>query len=159
MQLDHILSDCGTKKVSYMGLDDGQHTFEVCINGSGGARSRSYNWTIDTIPPTAYVSAETSFTNALNFSVNIAFSEPCTGGGGFSCVSSDACNLLVYGPGEVIPSTLKIIQRDLKFSLFVKLSPTVQYGRVILVMDKNFCTDGAGYDFTRTTNSSFFVHF
>ncbi|XP_073261119.1 uncharacterized protein [Populus alba] len=36
---------------------------------------------------------------------------------------------------------------------------TVLYGRVILVMDKNFCTDTAGNRFTRAANSSFFVHF
>ncbi|XP_031287788.1 uncharacterized protein LOC116146511 isoform X2 [Pistacia vera] len=35
----------------------------------------------------------------------------------------------------------------------------VQYGRVILVMGKNFCTDSAGNKFTRTANSTFYVHF
>jgi len=67
--------------------------------------------------------------------------------------------LLVYGAGQVIPSTLKILDPNLKFSLFVNLSSSVDYGRVILVMDKNFCTDSAGNKFTRTVNSSFLVHF
>ena len=47
----------------------------------------------DTIPPTAYITASKSFTNALNVSVNISFTEPCTGGGGFGCSSVNACNV------------------------------------------------------------------
>lgn len=35
----------------------------------------------------------------------------------------------------------------------------MQYGRLVLVMDKDFCTDAAGNRFTRTTNSSFYLHF
>ncbi|XP_004501911.1 uncharacterized protein [Cicer arietinum] len=44
------------------------------------------------------------------------------------------------------------------YSLLVSLSSTVQYGQTILVMDKNFCTDIAGNGFTRTPNSSVYVH-
>ncbi|CAL5361987.1 unnamed protein product [Camellia sinensis] len=138
----------------------------------------------DTIPPTAYVMATTSFTNTRNVTVNISFSEPCTGGGGFGCSSTNTCNvalprevckvknelknngqmpfsfqLLVYGAGQVVPTTLNILEPNLKFSLIVSLSSSVEYGRVILVMDKNFCTDNAGNKFTRTENSSFLIHF
>uniref|UniRef100_A0A5B7CA54 Bacterial Ig-like domain-containing protein n=1 Tax=Davidia involucrata TaxID=16924 RepID=A0A5B7CA54_DAVIN len=156
---DSIPSDCEAGEVSYTGLQDGNHTFEVCTNGSRGVGCASYNWIVDMVPPTAYVIAATSFTNAPNISVNISFSEPCTGGGGFGCPSVNACDLLVYGAGQVIPTTLNILQPSLKFSLIVSLSRNVQYGRVILVMDTNFCTDKAGNKFTRTANSSFFVHF
>ncbi|XP_057951479.1 uncharacterized protein LOC131146135 isoform X2 [Malania oleifera] len=156
---DGISSDCQARNVSYADLQDGNHTFEVCTNGSGGAGCASYNWIVDTVPPTAYVTASTSFTNALNVSVNITFSEPCTGGGGFACSSVNACNLLVYGAGQVKPSTLNVLQPNLRFSLLVGLSSIVQYGRVILVLDKNFCTDSAGNKFTRMENSSFCVHF
>ncbi|XP_077244190.1 uncharacterized protein LOC143884473 isoform X2 [Tasmannia lanceolata] len=113
----------------------------------------------DTVPPTAYVTAERSFTNALNVSVAISFSEPCTGRGGFGCHSVNACNLLVYGAGQVRPSTFRVLQPDLKFSLLVELAASAQFGRVVLVMDKDFCTDTAGNRFRRTTNSSFFLHF
>ncbi|KAF8399728.1 hypothetical protein HHK36_015599 [Tetracentron sinense] len=154
-----ISSDCEARKVSYMGLQEGDHIFEVCINGSRGVGCASYNWTVDIVPPTAYITAATTFTNALNVSVDISFSEPCTGGGAFGCSSVNACNLLVYGAGQVVPSTLKVLQPNLKFSLLVSLSSSAQYGRVILVMDKSFCTDKAGNKFTRTTNSSFVVHF
>lgn len=67
--------------------------------------------------------------------------------------------LLVYGAGKVIPTTLTTIQPGLIYSVMVSLSPSVQYGRVILVLDKGFCADAAGNKFTRTDNSSFFVHF
>ncbi|KAF9624515.1 hypothetical protein IFM89_011628 [Coptis chinensis] len=156
---DHVSPSCEARKLSYMDLHDGDHSFEVCINDFQGAGCASYNWTVDTVPPTAYVTAERSFTNALNISVDISFSELCSGDGGFGCASVNACNLLVYGPGQVIPSTMKVLQSELKFSLLVGLSSTVQYGRVVLVMDKNFCTDSAGNSFRRTANSSFFVHF
>ncbi|KAK9108120.1 hypothetical protein Syun_024131 [Stephania yunnanensis] len=35
----------------------------------------------------------------------------------------------------------------------------VQYGRVVLVMDKHFCKDRAGNRFSRSNDSIFFVHF
>ncbi|KAM1129088.1 hypothetical protein ACFXTH_038956 [Malus domestica] len=154
---DGVSSYCGTRNVSYSGLQDGNHTVEVCTNGPPGVACASHNWTVDTIHPTATVTASRSFTNALNVSVNISFSEPCTGGGGFGCLSTNTCNLLVYGAGQVVPSSLNTLQPNLRYSLLVGLSPSVQYGRVILVMDKNFCTDNAGNGFVRTENSRFYV--
>ncbi|XP_020098257.1 uncharacterized protein LOC109717023 [Ananas comosus] len=151
-------SSCNSTEVTYTGLHDGNHTFEVCMNGSRGAVCAAHNWVIDTVPPTAYVSTSSSFTNASNASVYITFSEPCSGGGGFRCSESD-CDLLVYGAGHVIPSTLEILQPGLEYSLVVGFSNTVEYGRLVLVMDKNFCTDAAGNRFTRTPNSSFTLHF
>ncbi|KAJ1418288.1 putative transmembrane protein [Sesbania bispinosa] len=116
------------------------------------------NMGFDTIPPTANVTVSTLFTSSLNVSVNISFSEPCIGGG-FGCKSVNVCNLLVYGSGQVIPSSFSILQPNLMYSLLVSLSPSVQFGRAILVMDRNFCTDIAGNNFTRMPNSSVFIHF
>ncbi|CAJ2642179.1 unnamed protein product [Trifolium pratense] len=59
---------------------------------------------------------------------------------------------------RVIPSSFKTLKPNLVYSLLVSLSSTVQYGRAILVMDKNFCTDIAGNSFTRMPNSSVYVH-
>lgn len=154
-----IASDCRTWEVSYTGLHDGNHTFEVCGYGSQGVGCSSHNWIVDTVPPTAYITASSSFTNAKNVSVNVSFTEPCSGRGGFGCSSVNACNLLVYGAGQVIPSSLITVQQSLKYSLLVSLSSNAQYGRVILVMDKRFCTDTAGNKFSRADNSSFYVHF
>lgn len=58
-----------------------------------------------------------------------------------------------------MPNTLNVIEPDLKFSVVVSLSTRDQYGRVILIMDKNFCSDPAGNKFRRTENSSLFIHF
>ncbi|CAN1149737.1 hypothetical protein LINPERPRIM_LOCUS18596 [Linum perenne] len=157
-------SDCGAKKAYYAGLRDGSHGFEVCSsNGSSksGVVCAHYNWTVDTVPPTAVITASSVFTNSLNVSVNVTFTEPCEGegGGGFRCSSVDSCDLLVYGAGEVIPSSLTILEPYLKYSVMVALSRGSAYGRVVLVMNKNFCTDAAGNMFTRTDNSSSFVRF
>jgi hypothetical protein len=47
MQLDDgIGSNCGTGKVSYSELQDGNHTFEVCTNGTQGVGCALYNWTV-----------------------------------------------------------------------------------------------------------------
>ncbi|THU60302.1 hypothetical protein C4D60_Mb07t11200 [Musa balbisiana] len=144
-KLDNYSSSaCEPKEVTYSGLLEGDHLFEVCIS--------------DTISPTALISAASSFTNALNVSVNVSFSEPCTNGGGFKC-SSSKCNLLVYGAGHVLPSTLKVLLPDRVFTLMVGISADVQFGRLVLVMDKGFCMDSAGNSFKRTSNSSFILHF
>ncbi|KAI9175004.1 hypothetical protein LWI28_026091 [Acer negundo] len=148
---DDIASDCGAMEVSYSGLSDGNHTFELCSNGSTGVGCSSYNWIVGWL--------KYSPKNELNVSVNISFTEPCTGGGGFGCSSVNACNLLVYGDGQVIPSSLITLQPGLRYSLLVGLSSTVQFGRAVLIMDKSFCTDTAGNKFTGMENSSFFVHF
>lgn len=39
----------------------------------------------DTVPPTATVAVESAFTAAPNVSVLVSLSEPCPGGGGFTC--------------------------------------------------------------------------
>lgn len=67
--------------------------------------------------------------------------------------------LLLYGAGKVIPTTLTTIQPNLTYSLMVHLASSVQYGRIILVTGKNFCTDAAGNKFARSQNSWFIVHF
>ncbi|KAL9249870.1 Diphthine methyltransferase-like protein [Drosera capensis] len=154
-----IVSDCEDGNVSFTGLQDGNHSLKVCINRSPGTGCARYNWTIDTVPPTAHVTASKAFTNSWNVSAYITFSKQCTGGGGFQCSSVDSCNLLVYGAGQVIPYSLKVLEPNLKYSLLVSFSLKDEYGRVILVMDKSFCTDRAGNRFTRTENSSYIVRF
>ncbi|KAK9066471.1 hypothetical protein SSX86_013793 [Deinandra increscens subsp. villosa] len=161
-KLDDLMpSNCSSGKISYTKLRDGNHTFEACSsNGSHLTRCATYNWTIDTVAPTAYVTASTSFTNASTVSVYISFSEPCSGpGGGFGCLSANDCSLLVYGQGQVIPKTLKTIKPNLVYSISVNLSTDVEYGRVVLVPDKGICRDAAGNQFTRSSGSRIWVHF
>lgn len=149
-------SDCNSGQISYSKLSDGEHMFEACVNGFHGLRCDSYNWTVDTVPPTASVSAPMPFTNESNVSVHILFSELCTGGGGFRC-TPNYCSILVYGAGHILSTTLKVLQPDLEFTVQVGISTDIQYGRLVLVMDKHFCTDAAGNRFTRTVNSSFLL--
>ena len=70
----------------------------------------------------------------------------------------NACNLLVYGASQVIPSFFRILKPNLMYSPLVSLSSIVQYSRAILGMDKNLCTDTAGNSFTRMPNSSVYIH-
>ncbi|MED6120455.1 hypothetical protein PIB30_020959 [Stylosanthes scabra] len=143
---DEIASVCKNgERITYSGLKDGNHTFEVCNNNdlNQGLDCATYNWTVDTVPPTAYITTSTNFTSSLNVTVNVSFSEPCMGGEGFGCKSVNACNLLVYGGGQVMPSSLTILKPNLMYSLLVSLNSSVEYGRAILVMDRGFCTDMA----------------
>ncbi|KAJ3695643.1 hypothetical protein LUZ60_001020 [Juncus effusus] len=159
-QIDNSSStDCRSTQVTYTNLNDGFHKFTVCANGFQGALCSTLNWTIDTIPPTAYVSAESAFTNSSIVPVFISFNEPCSGRGGFIC-NDTYCNLLVYGSALVIPSTLKVLKPGLKYSLMVAITNNIQYGRLVLIIDKKmFCTDSAGNSFQRSSNSSYTLHF
>ncbi|KAF7021865.1 hypothetical protein CFC21_034745 [Triticum aestivum] len=67
--------------------------------------------------------------------------------------------LIVYGPGRVEPSTLEAVEPGLRYSVAVSPSPDVDYGRMILVMRRGFCTDVAGHRFRRSSNSSFTLRF
>ncbi|XP_049936469.1 uncharacterized protein LOC116264164 isoform X2 [Nymphaea colorata] len=156
---DQSTTDCKEKIVSYSNLGHGEHKFEICINRSEQGSCSSYTWSVDTVHPTASISASTSFTSALNLPVVVTFNKPCLGGGGFTCSSINACDLLVYGPAQVIPTTLEVLQTDTKFSILVSFYPNVQYGRVILAMRRGFCTDVAGNRFLRTSNSTYHLHF
>ncbi|KQJ99956.1 hypothetical protein BRADI_3g46247v3 [Brachypodium distachyon] len=152
----------GTEVVSYAGLTDGNHTFTACATPrSGSANSTtcaSYAWDVDTIPPTASVAADSGFTSSPNVSVLVSFSEPCPGAGGFTC-NDTYCNLIVYGPGRVDPSTMEAVVPGLQYSVSVAASPDVVYGRLVIVMGRGFCTDEAGHRFRRTSNSSFTLRF
>ncbi|RLM98408.1 hypothetical protein C2845_PM06G03680 [Panicum miliaceum] len=154
----------GTATVRYAGLEDGNHTLAVCASrrgGGGGGQSptcATYAWDVDTVPPTASVSAGSAFTSATNVSALVSFTEPCPGGGGFVC-NDTYCNLVVYGPGRVEPSTLRELRPGLLYSVAVAISPDAQYGRIILLMGRGFCTDAAGHPFTRTANSTLTLHF
>ncbi|AQK92644.1 hypothetical protein ZEAMMB73_Zm00001d009765 [Zea mays] len=114
---------------------------------------------LDTVPPTASVSAGPAFTSASStVSALVSFSEPCPGRGGFVC-NATYCNLIVYGSGSVDPSTLQVLSPGLRYSVAVAISPDAEYGRLVLVMGRGFCTDAAGHPFTRTPNSTFTLRF
>lgn len=137
-----------------------EHTFRLNVTASTGEHNSSvYRWFVDTVPPTASVSAAESFTNAVNVLVDINFSEPCPGNGGFKCTSMSECDLIVNGPAEVVPSSLRKIENGLNYSIIVALSMQTPFGRVVLDMARSFCTDQAGNSFMKRENSSFVIHF
>lgn len=90
---DQFSVDCHRRRVFYSKLLDGNHTLEVCANRMPRFGCNVYNWTVDTVSPTASVTASMPFTSAQNVSVNITFTEPCVGGGGFRCSSVNACDV------------------------------------------------------------------
>ncbi|CAK9210174.1 unnamed protein product [Sphagnum troendelagicum] len=153
--------DCAGREDSFVNLLDGQHSFVVSVNTSNGVQfSAQYNWTVESIPPTATVDAGPAFTNAVNITVTITFTEICEGrGGGFQCSNTSFCDLLVSGDGAVIPATYKQIMPGIVYSLQVGLSTQTPSGRVRISMRRGFCTDAAGNLFQRTANSSVLVHF
>ncbi|AQK92660.1 hypothetical protein ZEAMMB73_Zm00001d009765 [Zea mays] len=59
----------------------------------------------------------------------------------------------------VDPSTLQVLSPGLRYSVAVAISPDAEYGRLVLVMGRGFCTDAAGHPFTRTPNSTFTLRF
>ncbi|KAG8069068.1 hypothetical protein GUJ93_ZPchr0005g15834 [Zizania palustris] len=148
----------GTAVISYGQLKDGKHTFAACAGRAAGdvKTCATYAWDVDTVPPTASVTAESAFTSVSDVSVRVSLSEPCSGG--FTC-NATYCDLIVYGPGRVEPSTLQVLRPGLHYSVAVTISPDLLYGRLILVMARGFCTDAAGHRFTRTSNSTFTLHF
>ncbi|XP_076960510.1 uncharacterized protein LOC143636915 [Bidens hawaiensis] len=156
---DQMPSNCSSGEISYTKLQEGNHTFKVAFNHEHNFNENILVIPEDTVPPTAYVTASASLTNTSSVSVYISFSEPCSGGGGFGCLSANDSSLLVYGQGQVIPNSLTTIKPNLKYSFLVYLFTSVEFGRAVLVTDKYTCKDAAGNQFTRTTSSSFLVHF
>ncbi|CAK9863574.1 unnamed protein product [Sphagnum jensenii] len=152
--------DCLSRQDSYVNLENGGHVFSVAVNLSSGASAISqFSWTVDTIPPTAFVEAGQAYTDAVNVTVNITFSELCDQDGGFVCPNTSSCDLLVHGPGVVVPSTFEEIEHGLIYSVVVMLSTQVPSGKVTVVMARRPCADAAGNLFERTANSSFVIRF
>ncbi|KAL2642981.1 hypothetical protein R1flu_010568 [Riccia fluitans] len=152
--------DCADRTRVYSGLSDGDHVFTIFASTSKGVfYTNKQFWTVDTKPPTAAISAGPAFTNAVNVSLAIQFSEPCTGNGGFQCNNVSSCSVYAGGPGVVLPSTLRTLTSGLTYTVTVALSTDVISGKVHIAMQRNFCTDAAGNVFRRNENSSFTVRF
>ncbi|BBN01488.1 hypothetical protein MPTK1_2g07770 [Marchantia polymorpha subsp. ruderalis] len=152
--------DCADRVRVYSNLSDGDHVFTIFASTSKGVfYTNKQFWTVDTVPPTASIEAGPAFTNAINVSVAIEFSEPCTGNGGFQCSDVSNCSVYVGGPGAVLPSTLRTLNPGLLYTLTVALSSEQISGKVLVTMQRDFCTDVAGNVFQRNENSSFTIRF
>ncbi|XP_052190857.1 uncharacterized protein LOC127800341 isoform X2 [Diospyros lotus] len=136
-----------------------RHNFVVNVTtGDAKSNSSTYSWFIDTTPPTATIFSKQSFTNAEEVEIDVIFSEACSRNGGFKCINSSNCDVIVNGPARVDTSSLRIIKPDIKYRLNVILSSRSIYARVIIKMADKFCTDQAGNWFARTNSSIFTVH-
>ncbi|OVA09534.1 hypothetical protein BVC80_9101g56 [Macleaya cordata] len=136
------------------------HNFRLSVNTSDGdTNSSAYKWFIDTIPPTAFITSKTSYTNAEKTAIDITFSEACTRGDGFKCINTSSCDVLVNGPAYVDASTLQMVEPNIKYRVVVVFSVRSVYGRVVVKMAEKFCTDQAGNQFRRTNGSIIMLHF
>ncbi|KAK1270816.1 hypothetical protein QJS04_geneDACA012623 [Acorus gramineus] len=137
-----------------------EHNFLLnVLTPNGESNSSSYKWFIDTIPPTASISANPSFKNAKNITIDVMFSEACPGRGGFKCVNGSGCDVLITGPGTIDVSMLQIIEPGIKYRLSLIPSADAIYGRIVIRLADKFCTDDAGNLFRRTTDSVLTLHF
>ncbi|KAL5797191.1 hypothetical protein ACOSQ2_002011 [Xanthoceras sorbifolium] len=154
------LRQCPTDIVVLKNLRvNSEHKFLLNVTTRSGERNSStYLWFIDTISPTATISSRQNYTNAEKITIDIKFSEACVGQGGFKCMSSSNCDVILDGPANVHASSLQIIKPYIRYSLDVVLSSNSTYGRVVIRMAENFCTDIAGNNFTRTNGSTIIIH-
>lgn len=67
--------------------------------------------------------------------------------------------VIINGPAHLDASSLKIIKPNIKYKLDIILSRENIYGRVVIRMAENFCTDMAGNVFTRTNGSTIVIRF
>ncbi|KAI9084061.1 hypothetical protein K1719_034057 [Acacia pycnantha] len=160
-ELDGKVVPCGANGIVLRNLTiNDEHNFLLNVTTNKGETSSStYSWFIDRIPPTAIISSEQTYTNAKRLSVDITFSEPCTGLGGFICLNSSNCDVLVIGPAHVLASSLQIIRPGTHYSLEVILSSKGAYGRAVIQVADNICADQAGNRFKITYSSSLIIHF
>ncbi|KAG9445995.1 hypothetical protein H6P81_012123 [Aristolochia fimbriata] len=137
-----------------------EHSFRVNVTTpQRESNSSTYKWFIDTIPPTATLVPDRNFTNARSVMLDISFSEPCPGKGGFKCSAASNCNVVVDGPATVDASVLQEIEPYIKYRLALVFSQNYLFGRVVVRLADRFCTDHAENAFTRTNSSITIIHF
>ncbi|XP_030953566.1 uncharacterized protein LOC115976435 isoform X2 [Quercus lobata] len=137
-----------------------EHKFLLNVTTRDGeTNSSAYSWFIDTIPPTATIHSEQNYTNAEKIYIDVTFSEACTGQGGFKCVNSSNCDVIINGPAQVHAPSLRIMEHGIKYRLNIIFSLRSMYGRIVITMADNFCTDQAGNHFTRSNGSTIIIHF
>ncbi|OIW02971.1 hypothetical protein TanjilG_13608 [Lupinus angustifolius] len=160
-QLDGKVYHCGANGIVLRNLTQNQeHNFLLNVTTNKGERNSSlYSWFIDTIAPTAAITSEQMYTNAKRVTIDITFSEPCTGLGGFKCVNSSICDVMVAGPAKVDVSSLLVTTPGVKYSLEVILSSKSIHGRAVITLEDNTCSDQAGNKFLRTNDSTLIIHF
>ncbi|GMN57513.1 hypothetical protein TIFTF001_026618 [Ficus carica] len=161
-QLDRqVLSPCPAKFLMLKNLSK-NHDHKLFLNvttRNGEKNSSAYSWFIDTIPPTATISTKRNYTNAKRIDIDVEFSEGCVGRGGFKCVNSSDCDVIIKGLARIDPNSLRVIKPAVHYKLGIILSTESIVGRVVITMADSICTDQAGNFFKRTNASSIIIHF
>jgi hypothetical protein len=67
--------------------------------------------------------------------------------------------VIIKGPAHVRASSLRVMEPGIKYSLDIILSFRSMYGRAVITVAENICTDQAGNHFTRTNGSTIIIHF
>ncbi|XP_015571909.2 uncharacterized protein LOC8271447 isoform X2 [Ricinus communis] len=157
----HILRSCPANAIELKNLTANQeHNFLLNVTTHDGEKNTSsYSWFIDTVPPTATISSDQNYTDAQKVTIDVTFSEVCTGMRGFKCINSSNCDVLLDGPAYVEASSLHVIEPNIKFRLDIIVSMKSIYGRVVVRVADNFCTDKAGNSFKRSNDSIMVLHF
>ncbi|MED6172218.1 hypothetical protein PIB30_048006 [Stylosanthes scabra] len=160
-ELDGKAYPCQGNSIVLKNLTQNQeHYFLVNVTTNKGERNSSvYSWFIDTIPPTAAITSEQTYTSGKRVGIDITFSELCTGLGGFKCHNSTNCDVMVVGPAHVVASSLQIIKPGAKYNIDLILSSKNVYGHAVISMVENTCSDQAGNKFMRTNSSTLTIHF
>ncbi|KAK9120096.1 hypothetical protein Scep_018189 [Stephania cephalantha] len=156
-----ILKPCpiGSVKLENLTTNTNHYFLLNVKTRSGDTNSSVHRWFIDKIPPTAVITSNRNYTNAEQMAIDITFSEPCTGKGGFKCINTSSCDVMVIGPAQIDASTLRAVKPSIKYSLIVAFSTESAYERVTIKMADDFCTDEAGNRFTKTNGSVLVVHY
>ncbi|KAK8672455.1 hypothetical protein V6N13_110824 [Hibiscus sabdariffa] len=137
-----------------------KHNFLLNVTTRNGEKNSSaYSWFIDKIPPTATISSKQNYTNAEKIAIGITFSEACTRHGGFKCLNSSNCDVIVDGPAHVQPSSLSIVEPNIKYRFLLVLPLKNIYGRVVVTVADDICKDRAGNNFTKSNSSTLIIHF
>ncbi|KAL4348658.1 hypothetical protein GQ457_17G027130 [Hibiscus cannabinus] len=133
-------SDCRARKILYSGLQDGNHSFGVCINGSLGPACSSYNWTVVHTnalfvvhihcPPHSIYNLINTFHKCSKCFCKYSFTEACA------------------PVAEVLDVRLSMIAT----CLFMVLAKLYQH-------PSPFWSRTSRNTFTRSPNSTFYVHY
>ncbi|KAL5581377.1 hypothetical protein UlMin_013819 [Ulmus minor] len=161
-QLDgQALSSCLPNNVVLKNIAvNGEHKFVLNVTTwNGGRNSSIYSWYIDSIPPTATITSQQNYTNAKRIAIDVLFSEACMGRGGFKCTNSSNCDVIVKGPAQVLTTSIRSIKSNIHYKFDIIFSMTSTFGRVVISLADNICTDQAGNRFVRTNGSSIIIHY
>jgi hypothetical protein len=127
--------------LSYSGLSPGPHTAHVSFsNALAVSASFAYSWVADFTSPVPWFVLPPSPVRANPFPVLVSFTEACSGGGGFTCVSLTSCEVAVSGQALPQPESFHPLG-ELEYSFMLSV---IADGPVVISIPPGVCRDAAG---------------